>query len=354
MLRLLTNTLCLTLIAAPTLAQDRLAVEFVRVREAPLTFDAALTGTVNATDTIEIGFRHGGRVIEVAVSEGDAVTRGQALARTDPLQSEQALRVAEAAVTSARASQEQARQAQERAAAMLSRGVGTRASLDGANQALSAAEGAMTEAISTRDQARRALEDTTIRAPTDAIVTARRAEPGQIVGAAQSVITLASSTGREVVFQTPDSPLLDQVMGAPVSLVGIDFPDLRMQAKVSDIAPLVDASTGSVLVRARIDDPPPGFELLGSAVRGAVHFPIGRGISVPWTALTATAGSPAVWVVDEGGRVSLAKVGIAGFAEGSVILATGVESGQIVVGAGSQSLYPGREVVEAQISAEVR
>ncbi|MDT1063143.1 efflux RND transporter periplasmic adaptor subunit [Paracoccus sp. CPCC 101403] len=353
MRRLLPTTLVLPLLAQPVLAQpalaeDRLAVEFVAVEDAPLTFDAALTGTVRATDTIEIGFRNGGRVVEVLVSEGDTVTRGQALARTDPLQTEQALRVAEASVASAKASEEQARQAQERAQALLNRGVGTRAGLDNANQTLSSAQGALTQAVSTRDQAQRALDDTTIRAPADAIVTARNLEPGQIVGAAQSVITLASASGREVVFQTPESPFLKDALGAPVSLTGIDFPDLRMQATVTEIAPLVDAATSSVLVRARIAHPPPGFELLGSAVRGAVHFPIGRGISVPWTALTASGGAPAVWVVDKDGRVSLAQVEIERFAEGAVILTGGVTPGQVVVGKGSQALYPGREVIRAE------
>ena len=42
-----------------------------------------------------------------------------------------------------------------------------------------------------------------------------------------------------------------------------------------------------------------------------------------------------------------APVRITRFTNGTVILAEGVEPGQVVVGAGSQMLYPGRQVAAA-------
>lgn len=337
--------------AGPAYAEGALPVEFVLVELAPLTFDAALTGTIHATDDVEMGFRLGGKVIEVLVQEGDLVHKGQPLARTDPLQQEQARHVARAAVEAATATEAQARQAQIRASAMLERGVGTRAALDSANQSLSAAVGNLTQAKSALGQAERALADTVIQAPDDTIVTARRAEPGQIVGAAQAVVSLASATGREAVFRTPDSPLLRNAIGAPVTLSGIDFPDLHMTARVSEIAPIVDPGTGAVTVRAVIDNAPANSSLLGAAVRGAIHYPAGSGIAVPWTALTAADGEPAVWVVDQDSRVYLTHVTIERFSDGQVILRKGVTPGQTVVGAGSQLLYPGRKVSAVPASA---
>lgn len=282
--RLTILILALLPFASSARAEAPLPVEFVAVERTELIFDAALTGTIAAQDSVDMGFRQGGRITEVLVHEGGRVSKGQALARTDPLQ--------------------------------------------------------------------RALEDTIIRAPTDAIVISRKAEPGQIVGAAQAVLSLASATGREAVFQTADTPLLRDAIGAPVSLSGIDFPELRMTAHVTEIAPLVDPSTGSVTVRAEIEDAPTTVSLLGAAVRGAVHYPAGSGIAVPWTALTAAQGKPAVWLVGDANRVSLAPVQIERFTNGTVILKDGVKPGQIVVGAGAQRLYPGREVTDAGTAAE--
>lgn len=337
----------MSLLASPAMARAVLPVEFVEVQETQLTFDVALTGTINAKDSVEIGFRFGGRIVEVLVRVGDRVTKGQPLAKTDPLQQEQALHVAQAAEISAAATWEQARQAQDRATAMLSRGVGTQAALDSANQALSSAAGGLTQARAALAQAQRALADTVLRAPDDGIVTERMAEPGQIVSAAQAVLKLASTSGREAVFRTPDTPLLRNAIGTPVTLSGIDLPGLQLTAHVSEISPIVEPGTGSVTVRAIIENAPANTSLLGAAIRGAIHYPAGTGISIPWTALTSAEGNPAVWLVGKDNRVSTVPVTIERFSNGEVILGSGISPGQIVIGAGSQLLYPGREVTDA-------
>ncbi len=338
--------------ASPALAEQPLAVEFVPVRGTELTFDSSLTGTLEAKDTVDLGFRQGGRVVEIMVDEGDRVSAGQALARTDPVQQDQALSVAEASLSAAEATRAQAQQAFDRAQAMLDRGVGTRAARDQAQQALSQAYGGVTRAQSQADQARRAVEDTVIRAPEDSIVTTRNADPGQIVGAAQVVLSLAVLGGFEAVFQTPDMPNLDKAMGAQVELEPLDVDAPDMVGHVTEIAPLVDPQTGTVTVRARVDGAPTDTRLLGAAVRGTVSFPAGAAITVPWTALTRDGAAPAVWLIGEDGRVAIQTVEIERFTNGDVYLKSGVEEGQTVVGAGSQMLYPGREVVDATAAVD--
>ncbi|AGT07440.1 efflux RND transporter periplasmic adaptor subunit [Paracoccus aminophilus] len=332
---------------APAQVEVPLLVEIVTVKEAPLTFDTTLAGSIQARDTVNIGFRQGGRIAEVMVSEGDHVTKDQPLARTDALQQEQALNVAQAKLASAEASRDQSAQARTRAAAMLDHGVGTRAGLDSADQALSAAEGGVTQARTELEQAQRALEDTVLRAPTDSVVTNRSVEVGQIVAAAQTVISLAATSGLEAVFQTPDLPLLKNALGVPVSIEGIDLHLPAMKASVREISPLVDPHTGSVTVRAYIDGVATDTALLGAAVRGTVHFPAGRGISVPWTALTANAEGPAVWTVTDEMRVTLTPITIERFTTESVVVASGLSAGAQVVGAGSQMLFPGRKIAAA-------
>lgn len=348
----LTGVFPVAFIGHPALAEAPFPVEIITVKVSPLTFDSTLAGSIQARDSVNIGFRQGGRIAEVLVREGDRVTQGQPLARTDPIQQEQALKVAGARLASAVATRAQLGQARDRAAAMLDHGVGTRARLDNADQAFSSAEGAVTQAQTELDQAQRALDDTTLRAPTDAVVTARNAEVGQIVAAAQTVLSLASTRGLEAVFQTPDMPLLNEAIGVPVSLEGIDANVPAMTASVQEVSPLVDPHTGAVTVRAYIDDAPTEAALLGAAVRGTVHFPAGRGIAVPWTALTATAASPAVWTVNQDMRVVLTPITIERFTTEAVIVAEGISAGDQVVGAGSQRVYPGRKVVAAPAPPE--
>lgn len=334
----------------PALAQDDLLrVELVAAEERPVRLDLQLSGSIAATDSVEMSFRQAGRVTDVLVDKGDRVAEGQELARLDSVQQDQALRVAEAGLAAARAALSQARQASDRAQALLDRGVGTRAARDDAVQALSEAQGAVERAESTLDQARRAVRDTILRAPGDGVVTARDMAPGQIVGAAQVVLTIATLDGLEAVFNAPDHPRLDSAMGGPVRLDTIDLDRPEMRGTVTEISPLVDPASGTVTMRVRIDGVKGDTTLLGAAVRGHVDITAATGIAVPWTALMRDGDGPAVWRVDAENRVSLVPVAIGQFANDVVYLSDGIRPGDIVVGAGSQLLYPGRQVRRAEV-----
>ncbi len=325
-----------------------LRAELIKVSTTPQLVEGVLTGAIYAKTSIALSFRQGGRVVEVRVREGDRVRRGQELARIDALQQEQSLKVAEAAREAAVAAQEQARQAYERQSAMLKRGIGTRAAMDSAEEALSTATREKERIDTQVSRARRALDDTVLRSPQDSVVTARDVEPGQIVSSAQQVLSLAVMESLEAVFQSPDIDFMDDLPGTPVELTLIDGEDEPpMQAEISEIAPLVGRTTGSVAVHARILNPPDDSALLGVPVLGRVFLPQGPGITLPWTALTTTKDGPAVWVVGADSTVSLASIEVERFDTGIFVVSAGLSDGQTVVGAGSQLLYPGRRVVAA-------
>ncbi|WP_103171814.1 efflux RND transporter periplasmic adaptor subunit [Paracoccus sp. SY] len=334
----------------PALAQgDLLRVELVAAQEQTVRLDLQLSGSIAATDSVQMSFRQAGRVTRVLVDEGDRVARGQELARLDSVQQDEALRVARAGLDAAQAGLSQARQASDRAEGLLARGVGTRAARDDALRVLSEAQGTLERAESTLDQARRAVQDTILRAPQDGVVTARDMAPGQIVGAAQPVLTLAVLDGLEAVFDAPDHPRLDNAMGGQVRLDTIDIDHPEMQGRVTEISPLVDPATGTVTIRVAIDDVSADTALLGAAVRGHLDIAVDRGIAVPWTALMRDGDHPAVWRVDADNRVSLVPVTIGQFTNGVVYLSDGIAPGDVVVGAGSQLLYPGRQVQKAEV-----
>lgn len=352
MLKLFAAGLCVAVLAPAVRAQDipDLRVRIEIARREPLALDLQLSGQIEAVDTLDLGFRQGGRVTEVLVSEGDRVAAGQALARLNAVQQDQALNVAEAGLASARAGAEQARQARARADALLTRGVGTRAAADQAEQALSQALGAQERAETTVEQARRALDDAVLRAPADAVVTAKSVTPGQVVAAAQPVIELAALSGLEAVFQAADDPVLRDVLGRQIRLETLDIDRPDMTGTVTEVSPLVDPETGTVTVRARIETQAQATGLLGASVRGHLQVSREEGVVVPWTALMRQGHGSAVWTVDDDNRVALTPVRIAHFGDGTIYVAEGLDEGQRVVGDGSQLLYPGRRV---QPAAEV-
>lgn len=331
------------LLPAPAPAEEPLAVGIVTAHTEAVARDFTLTGTLEATDSYPAAFRDGGRVIEVDVQVGDHVARGAVLARLDPTQANAALHAAEASLTGAEAALLQATQARDRASGLLVRGSGTQAELDAATEAWLGATAARDQAEAALAKAQRAVDDTTLRAVGAAIVTARNAEPGQVAGAGQPAFTLALAAGREAVFLAPDGIDLQSWLGVAVALSPLDRPGQLFHATLTEVSPMV-AANGTVRVKARVGGDLPEGLAIGTPVLGRVAYGESARMTLPWTALTASAAGPAVWTVGADGRVALTPVDVAGFTDDAVEINGGLAEGAQVVTAGAQLLYPGRPV----------
>ena len=68
-------------------------------------------------------------------------------------------------------------------------------------------------------------------------------------------------------------------------------------------------------------------------------------MAIPASALTLSDGRPAVWVVDPVGEtVALRPIETERFDPATVIVSSGLDTGEIVVTAGVQALHPGQKV----------
>ncbi|MBR9764579.1 MAG: efflux RND transporter periplasmic adaptor subunit [Rhodobacteraceae bacterium] len=335
---------CLAMPATLVAEQIPLPVEVVTTRTVAPERSYRLTGTIEALESYPAGFRDGGRVISVAVDVGDVLHEGDEIARVDPARIEAGLRSAEASLDAAEAALDQAEQAQTRARSLLERGSGTRAELDQARESFLTARATRDQAAAQLDTARRAVEDTVLTATHDGIVTERSAEAGQVVGAGQPIVTLASLEGREAVFLTPDDPRLADALGSDV-VVRLLEGTTRTVVPVTEVSPVV-TQTGTVTAKAAITGEAARRFTIGEPVVGELRLKDTPVVSLPWTALTSAAGQSAVWILPEGrDRVQLVPVEISAFTRDQVEIASGLEDGVQVVTAGSHALYPDRRVV---------
>jgi RND family efflux transporter MFP subunit len=329
---------------AAAAADTPLVVEILTARSVADERTYSLTGEIRARDTLSAAFPTGGRIAGIAVETGDTVAAGAELATLDSVQQEQALRAAEAGMSTARADYSQAVENLQRQEALLDRGATTRIARDSAEDALHIAEGTLAQAEAELDRAVKALNDTVLHAPGDATVTRRMAEAGQVVGAAQPVLELALTSGFDAVFDVPEVLL---TLGPPpesVTLNRIGTHDETFPGHIVEVSPVVDATTGTVAVTVAVDTPPAGLAY-GDPVRGSVVRTSPAHVSLPYSVITATADGPAVWRVDpDTMAVTLLPVTVDRYETGRVILAGGIEDGTLVVGKGSQLLYPGRVV----------
>jgi RND family efflux transporter MFP subunit len=325
--------------------QAPLAVEVLDVQISPSIQALSLTGEIAARDTLRVAFPEGGRIADVLVSEGDHVRQGDALARIEKVQQEQNLRAAEAGMTTAKADLLQANNDARRQEELLARGATTRTARDEAGDALRAAEASFARAEAELELAQKDLADTVLRAPADAIITARDAEVGQVVGAAETVMELALGADYDAVFNVPEALLTVPRNQPPV--VGLELIDIAappFRGEVREVSPLIDPELGTVQVKMGVVDPPTGIAF-GASVRGRVQREDPPVATLAFTALIASAEGPAVWVVDPASsQVSLRQVEILRHETGQVLISGGLRDGEQVVGRGSQLLFPGRQV----------
>jgi membrane fusion protein, multidrug efflux system len=254
------------------------------------------------------------------------------------------LRATEAGLASAKASHQQARENSERQDALLERGATTRSARDAAADRLHAAEAQEAQARAELDRAKKALADTVLLAPAAATVTDRLAEPGQVVGAAQSVVELALGDGFDAVFAVPEALLTSGGHTPLVTLSALARPDATGTGVVREVSPLVDPAKGTVKVTVSVEELPAGMGY-GDAIRGSVTSIGSDRITLPWSVMSAQTDGPAVWVVDpKTHAVSLQPVAIHRYISGQIVLAGGVAPGDIIVIKGAQLLYPGQVV----------
>ena len=313
-----------------------------------------LTGEIRARVQSDLSFRFAGRIAERKINVGDHVEAGQVLAVLETNEQEADLSSAKAGLQAAEATLKQTTSAFERQQTLMTTGFTTQSSFDNTKQAMEGAQAALESARAALGTAQDQLANTALRADAAGIVTARNAEAGQVVEAAQSVFTVAQDGARDAVFEIYESLLVKQPADTRVEIILLSDPSIKTAGTVREIAPAIDSSTGTVRVKVGLDQLPPQMGL-GAAVAGVGQFQPRNVFTLPWTAFSQKDGQPAVWVVDPQSNVASPKpVVIDSYRTGELLVRDGLNPGDIVVTAGAQLLRPGERVVAQTGSAPAK
>jgi RND family efflux transporter MFP subunit len=304
----------------------------------------SLTGQVRAKDEASLAFRLDGRMIARLVSVGDTVVAGQVVARLDPQNQENSLRVSQANLQAAEAALTQARLSFGRQEELLKNGWTPRARFDDAQQALQSTQAQVDSARAQLRIAQDQLGYTVLTADGPGAVTAAGAQPGEVVRAGQMVVQIARQGGLDAVFDVSEELIRTGPRDPAVEIALTLDPRLKATGRVRQVAPQADSTTRTFQVKVAIDDPPEAMRL-GSTVTGHIRLSPPPGTEVPASAFTETNGHPAVWVFDRPtGTVSLRGVDVAQYEATGVVVSRGLDAGDVVVTAGVQMLRPGQKV----------
>lgn len=313
-------------------------VRVFAVGEARTHLERSFTGTVVARYETAIGFRVAGKILSRTVEVGQSVRTGDLLFALDPADSRAAVSAAEATLAAARAQAVQTAADERRQARLLADGWTTQAAYD---RIKAAADAAANQARAAADQlvlARNALSYAELRAPHDGIVTAVRAEAGQVVPAGQPVLSLVRPGDREALVMVPEGQIAD-IRGWSATARFWSRPNAAEPATLREIAPQADPASRTYAVRYSLPASADSADLgstvtvrLSRAVAGsAAETPT----EVPTTAVIFRDGTPIVWRLDASGErvqpvpVSVVRLGavtadVRGLAVGDRIVTLGV------------------------------
>jgi RND family efflux transporter MFP subunit len=220
----------------------------------------------------------------------------------------------------------------------------SRANFDEARQKLETVQGQINAAQAQLRTAQEQLSYTVLHADGPGVVTAKGAEPGEVVQAGKMIVQEALEGGRDAVFDVPEQLMRTGPRDPLVQIALTNDPTMRATGRVREVSPQADATTRTWQFKVGIIDPPEGMQL-GSTVTGSIKLTAPPGVELPASALTEANGQPAVWVVDpQSHTVSLRNVDVSRYDPASVVISKGLENGEVVVTAGVQVLRPGQRV----------
>lgn len=304
----------------------------------------SLTGQIEAEEEVNLSFRIGGRMIERLVNVGDRVQAGQVVAQLEEEPARNALQQARAALAAATGELSKTRADYGRQRELLEGGWTTRVRYDQALQALRVAQSNVDTAQAQLAIAEDNLDYTRLIADASGSVTARAAEPGEVVGAGQMIVRVAREGGRDAVFDVPERIMRTAPANPEVAVVLASDRTVRATGRVREVSPQADPVTRTFTVRVGLEDPPAEMRL-GSTVNGIIEMTPGTNIAIPASALHRIDDQPAVWVLDpQTLTVSLRPIEVDQFNLSNVIVASGLAPGEIVVTAGVQALRPNQQV----------
>src|SRR5512139_3805486 len=337
------------------------AVVFAKVGREDLQAKVSANGRVQAQRKVDISATIAGQVTQLAVREGEPVTKGQFLLQIDAANPRALARSSEISMQALLEDLEAARHAFEQAGADAARaeenfraGILPEAERQRARTEEATSRAALTGAERRVDQARASLEGvrdtlskTTIRSPMDGIVTARRIEEGEVavIGVQNQpgtvLLTISDMSVVEAEMEIDETSIHSVTLGQKARVHIDAYPNRTFDGTVTEVGNSpITATTGGTeaikfKVKVRIDNPPegikPGLSVQADVLTGFRE----KALTVPIQALVVRedeqrSETEGVYVV-EGGKVAFRplKTGLLG--ELSVEVLDGVKEGETIV-----------------------
>lgn len=301
------------------------------------------TGEVRSRYETELSFRVAGKLVERRANVGDAVRKGDMLARLDPQDLRLSAEASRDQLVAAEAELKLARAELDRARQLVAKEFVSVSVLDGRRTAVDAAEARVRQARAQSELSANQANYAALRADHDAVVTAVLVDPGEVVSAGQAVLRLAREDAREVLIYVPEGRIGELRVGMAAQVRPLTDTGRGYLAQVREVAAAADPATRTFAVRVAIPAADQRLPLGASALVGFIDV-AAKAMLVPLPAVAQRDGASVVWVVDAQSVVQPREVEVLALREDGALIGNGLEAGATVVVSGTHRLTPGQQV----------
>lgn len=342
---------------APAAAPPATPVTVAVVKSRDVTTWQEFSGRLEAVDRVEIRPRVGGAIQSVNFREGALVKAGDLLFTIDPAPYEATVAQAAGQVASAEAKVALANTELERGRRLASNRTISQSDLDQRQNAVAEAEAALKTAQAVLRSAVLELDYTKVRAPVSGRAGKVAITAGNLVAAGSTSSALTTLVSADPIYASFNAseeivaralsrlpatdgalPPIDQI---PVEIGTLADEGTPIKGKLQLIGNEVDASSGTIAVRAVIDNPR-GLLIPGQFVRIRMGDPRpDRKILVSERAIGTDQDKKFVFVVDADNKVTYRPVELGSSADGERIVVSGLADGDKVIVNGLQRVRPG-------------
>ncbi|MEM7350345.1 MAG: efflux RND transporter periplasmic adaptor subunit [Acidobacteriota bacterium] len=308
------------------------------------------SGTARAGVESQLSFRVAGTVQSVSAVVGQAVKKGQEIARLDATDYRLQLQEAEASLAQASAAQRQTEADYDRVRGLYENQNASKSDLDAARAASESSRAQVAAAQQRRELNRRQLGYTRLTAPVEGAIASLLVEANENVGTGQAVALLTAGSRPEVEVAMP-GVLISQVHEGDTAEVTFDaLPGANFPAAITEVgvAATGAGATYPVTVRLTADD-----SSVRSGMAATVNFRFETGdteehIFVPPEAVGEDRGGRFVFVLERGegefGNARRRPVEVGDLTPEGLEINDGLTDGELLITAGVRRIQDGQQV----------
>jgi len=326
----------------------------------PLKYSATLKGTSDVTIKPQIS----GQLMQVCITEGQQVKKGDVLFRIDDRDARLELESAEANLLAARASENTAKLEFESNKNLFDKGIVSKYVLESSENSYKQAKAAVAQYKATVNRARVNLGYCTITAPVTGAIGSIPVFAGDQVNTSTYLTMVSGNAQMFAEFSVSESVLEERASEGEKDEQGslANFPDVSFlfksgteyskKGRITSITGTVDRTTGALTCKATFPNPD---GILYSGIQGTVVIPIEVKdvMVVPQNAVVRLQDKSLVYKVGADSCAYSVIVTTAGFnSERDLVITSGVEVGDVIVTDGANNVMEGQRVLFPEVKME--